>query len=451
MSQLPLCFVLMPFGKKIAESGISIDFDAIYQQIIFPAIKQAGLEPLRADGEMVDGVIHKPMFERLLLCQYAVADLTTANANVFYELGVRHAAKASSTTLIFADGYGKPMFDVQPLRGLAYHLDAIGNPCDVASDVAKLVARLKVAREHAIDSPLFQMVDGYPAAHELKTETFRSRVDYSAAMKTRLGKARRHGVDALQAIEAELASAPGGLKDVEGGVMVDLFTSYRAVGAWAQMVALAAKMSRPLAATVLVRQQLALALNRDQQGEEAESVLQELIRQHGVSSETQGILGRIYKDRWQRALKSNEPSEARGALNKAIDAYLKGFEADWRDAYPGVNALTLMELTNPQDVRRTDMAPVVRYAAARRIASGQATYWDYATELELAVLADEEDRAGRARDDVLAATRSQEDVKSTLGNLRIIAESRALRGMPQPWLDQIIAELARRSGVPLSP
>ena len=40
---------------------------------------------------MTGGIIHKPMFERLILCDYAVADLTTANANVFYELGIRHA------------------------------------------------------------------------------------------------------------------------------------------------------------------------------------------------------------------------------------------------------------------------------------------------------------------------------------------------------------------------
>ena len=42
---------------------------------------------------------------------------------------------------------------------------------------------------------------------------------------------------------------------------------------------------------------------------------------------------------------------ARGAIEKAIDAYLKGFEVDWRDAYPGVNALTLMTLNNPADKR----------------------------------------------------------------------------------------------------
>ena len=76
----------MPFGKKPSNTGLVIDFDAIYKDLIAPAISEAGLEPLRADEEMAGGIIHKPMFERLILCEYAIADLTTANANVFYEL-----------------------------------------------------------------------------------------------------------------------------------------------------------------------------------------------------------------------------------------------------------------------------------------------------------------------------------------------------------------------------
>src|SRR4030042_5135786 len=112
---LPLCFILMPFGKKSGAAGTVIDFDAVYKELIAPAISEAGLEPLRADEEMTGGIIHKPMFERLILCEYAVADLTTANANVFYELGLRHAVRPASTVLIFAEGSGKLPLDVAPL------------------------------------------------------------------------------------------------------------------------------------------------------------------------------------------------------------------------------------------------------------------------------------------------------------------------------------------------
>ena len=55
---------------------------------------------MRADEEMAGGIIHKPMFERLILCEYAVADLTAANAKVCYELGVRHAVRPGCIVLL---------------------------------------------------------------------------------------------------------------------------------------------------------------------------------------------------------------------------------------------------------------------------------------------------------------------------------------------------------------
>jgi hypothetical protein len=61
------------------------------------------------------------MYERLILCEYAVADLTTANANVFYELGLRHAVRPWSTVLISAGG-GRLPFDVALLRVFPYKL-----------------------------------------------------------------------------------------------------------------------------------------------------------------------------------------------------------------------------------------------------------------------------------------------------------------------------------------
>lgn len=80
----PLCFIAMPFGTKGAGKK-RVDFDAVWKSIIAPAIEAADMVPLRADEEHAGGIIHKPMFERLILCEFAVADLTMANANVFYE------------------------------------------------------------------------------------------------------------------------------------------------------------------------------------------------------------------------------------------------------------------------------------------------------------------------------------------------------------------------------
>lgn len=73
---------------------------------------------------MTGGIIHKPMFERLILCEFALADLTTANAKVFYELGVRHSVRPWSTILLFAAGGSQLPFDVAPLRAIHYRVRA---------------------------------------------------------------------------------------------------------------------------------------------------------------------------------------------------------------------------------------------------------------------------------------------------------------------------------------
>src|SRR3954469_11121792 len=151
----PLCFVLMPFGRKPDATGMTIDFDAVYRELIAPAVRAAELEPIRADEEVTGGIVHKPMFERLILCEYAVADLTFANANVFYELGVRHAVRPYSTVLLFSAGTRLP-FDVELDRGIPYPLAPGGTPADLDAARAQLTERLVAARDASVDSPVFQ-------------------------------------------------------------------------------------------------------------------------------------------------------------------------------------------------------------------------------------------------------------------------------------------------------
>ena len=84
---------------------------------------------------------------------------------------------------------------------------------------------------------------------------------------------------------------------------------------------------------------------------------------------------------------------ARGLLDKAIEAYLAGFEADWRDHYPGINAVQLMHLRDPSDPRIADLVPVVRFGARLKAFRHHADFWHHATLVELAVLAEDADSA----------------------------------------------------------
>jgi len=437
----------MPFGRKKDEAGVFIDFDSIYQDLIAPAIEEAGMDVVRADEEMTGGIIHKPMYERLILCEYAVADLTTANANVFYELGLRHAVRRYSTVLIFANR-GRLPFDVAPLRAMPYKLADDGRLKNTIVAKKALVKRLTAAYQAVTsdpngvtDSPLYQLVEDYPDVDHTKTDVFRDRVRYSNEIKRKLASARKSGLEALRSVEQDL----GNIKDQEAGVVIDLFLSYRAVKAWDDMISLFHKMSRPLAATVMVQEQLAFGLNRAGQGEEAERVLLDLLKQRGPSSETLGILGRVYKDRWEASVKAGNTFESDALLDKAIDAYRRGFEADWRDAYPGVNAVTLMELKTKPDPQRKKLIPVVDYAVERRIATGKPDYWDYATRLELAMLAGNQNRALKALGEALAAMRESWEPETTTRNLRLIREARERRQEDEPWMAEIEGALEKKA------
>lgn len=443
-----LCFVLMPFGQKQHELGHIIDFDAVYKDVIAPAIAAANLEPIRADEERVGGAIHKPMFERLLLCEYAVADLTGANPNVYYELGVRHARRPHSTVLLFCEGTKLP-FDIALLRGMYYGVDERGVPNANAKTkiAAAITDQLSEMRQNPHDdSPVYQLIGDLSrdyVGHE-STDIFREQAEYARDIKEGLATARSKGGGALAAID-EIAARPGMqlLNEVETGVIIDLMLSYRAVAAWDKIIDLYGRMPRPLQLTTMVQEQYALALNRANRGDEAERVLINLIKERGPSSETNGILGRIYKDRWDIAQKAKEKFKAAGELRKAIDAYAAGFDADWRDPYPGINACTLMEMQDKPDPRQRDIMPVVRYAALRRAQRPTADYWDHATMLELAVLADNQEEAFEWTGNAVAAVREPWEAETTARNLGLIRQRREDRGEDAAWIAEVENELQK--------
>ena len=424
----------MPFGVKTDPgSNITINFDVIYEEIIRPAIEAAGLKAIRTDEEKVGGIIQKPIFERLILCDYAVADLTTANANVYYELGVRHAMRPWSTVLIFAEGVRLP-FDLGPVRGLAYHLDQAGNAADSASDRDKLAEQLRAARREVTDSPLFQLLENLPQPDisRLKTDVFREQVEYSSALRERLSAARRQGVDAVREIRDEL----GDLGNHESGVLVDLLLSFRDLEAWSDMVALVAQMPEALARATLVREQYGLALNRDDQGENAEDVLLTLINERGPSSETYGILGRVYKDRYEAAGKAGNRSLPAGCLTRPSKPTSKDWKATGGTPTPVSTPSSSWNCAShptPAGQNSYQWSPTASSAAS----SPQPDYWDYATLLELALLDNNEQNAMNALSSALAADPKGWQVQSTLDTVRRLRRVREARGTLPAWITQI--------------
>jgi hypothetical protein len=106
---LDTCFVMMPFG---------VWMDSYYREIYVPAIKEAGLEPIRADELFSTGSVIEQIWEQISRAKVLLADLTGKNANVFYELGLAHAAQKP---VVFTTGELEDVpFDLRHLRVAVY-------------------------------------------------------------------------------------------------------------------------------------------------------------------------------------------------------------------------------------------------------------------------------------------------------------------------------------------
>ncbi len=471
MPKRPLCFVLMPFGSKADPSGgPDIDFDRVYETAIRPGIEDAGLQPIRADEEELGGIIHRAMFERLLVCSYALADLTTSNANVLYELGVRHTARPGTTLTIFARSTPLP-FDVRMLRTAPYELGEANEFGD--DEVAKLrravgehFATLRLANEQdgVKDSPLYELVPAWnpPPLTESAAESFRADVRAAEKVKQHLDELRAQGQELGQVstvLAALVEIRTNLLKDStpDAGLFVKLMLVHRSISDWAGMIDVCSAMPATLARQVPIRQQWAFAYNRRCEAaadagdaaaaaadrSQALTILQALDEQQGPTSETCGLLGRIYKSQWLRARDEGADGQARVFLGKALDAYRRGFNTDWRDAYPGINAVTLLAARGGAEAEREKLRllPVVRFAAEQRLRAANPDYWDHATLLEVLVLMGQDDDAHALVDDLLVARSEAWQSESTAGNLRIIASIRQEAGEETDELEAIIATL----------
>src|SRR5689334_4799559 len=101
MSDQRRCFVVMGFGTKTdLATGRKLNLDKSYHALIKPVVESKGLLCIRADEIKHSGEIDLPMYQQLLMADVVVADISTANPNALYELGLRHALRPRTTIVI---------------------------------------------------------------------------------------------------------------------------------------------------------------------------------------------------------------------------------------------------------------------------------------------------------------------------------------------------------------
>lgn len=445
MTATPVCFVGMPFGQKLDAMGGVIDFDLVYRALIAPAVWEAGMTPVRGDEWTYLGLSDHAWLQPVLGAPVAVFDVSVTTPDVMYALGVRHALRPHVTLVVAAGGTRVPS-TLERLRVLFYELNAAARPENPERFRRAFVEHLEGRRQpEDVDSPVFQVLADLrpPKLGALAEVPVPEASRQANELKRRILSARRLGPEELVEVEAEI----GDVRAAAPEVVLTLFDAYRAAGAWGAMVDLVGRMRPSVASSPRVQEQLALALNRVGAWEQAEETLKGLLRAHGPSSETYGLLGRVFKDQWEASLARGETRRAAEYLDRAIDAYITGFEADWRDPYPGVNAVTLMTLREPPDRRRDELLPIVTYAVKRRVASSRGgDYWDVATLLELSALGGDERTARGLVPQVLAQRTDAWQSETTARNLRLMREALERRHENAGWLRVIEEELV---GLPI--
>jgi hypothetical protein len=415
MDLRPLCYVSIPFGVKPGPSGERIDFDDLYRRAVAPAVERAGLDPRRADTLPTSGVVQKAVYEAVLTAEVMVADISLANPNVLYELGIRHAARHAGTVLIAS---GPVPFDLQQVRYVNYGVEGETLPEALVDEfIERLSEAIQTARNGATDSPVHTLVPGLivslPAELPARsaTDSFRARLLDVRRLP------REDAIDAIRSMEKRLETV--WLRERQ--LLNDVLLAYRDVAAWDEIVRLTSALPPELRDDPGIVQQRALALNRRGERDAAEHELRALVARTGGDSETFGLIGRIRKDRW------NDTGDALH-LDSAIDAYREGLKRGPDDLYPGINLATLLAMRGDQAAQYElgSLLPQLRDLLHERMASGQAGYWDLATSLELAVLAGDFDAARDLLRPAVQRAEASWMTESTAHNLTLLASTRAV-------------------------
>lgn len=143
------CFVLMPFAEEYKE---------IYDQVYKPVCESNDLKCWRVDEIARPGSITQDIVEGIIGADIIIADLTTKNANVFYELGIAHTIGAK-VIMTCQNGQQIP-FDIANYRVIFYEQTISGSK-QLSEKLNKAIKELFVAFD-LVFNPVQAVLSDFP-------------------------------------------------------------------------------------------------------------------------------------------------------------------------------------------------------------------------------------------------------------------------------------------------
>jgi hypothetical protein len=355
-------FIVRPFGssrpvlKKGKNPGeyttVSYDFDNVESKLIKPALEATGVDG-GTTGEVFEaGDIHEDMFSALLMDDLVIADITIHNANVYYELGIRHALRDQKTILLKGEGFDEIPFDITGFRYVTYEKDA---PAKV---LPELIEAIKATlSDQRTDSPVFKTL---PHLEAQDPERYRALPeDFVVEVKIAEGARSLHKLELLAWEAAHFswkipafrligealyqAKAYTSARRLWEGILerrpVDREANDRLATIYQRLAEDAMKTDTELGLTLLTRSDLAIS-----------NLLGNNTLSNDQRAEAYALRGRNAKNRWHSSWK-DLPADLRqqaalrsGYLLQAYKIYEKALFEDLNHYYAGINAMGLLAI-----------------------------------------------------------------------------------------------------------
>ena len=336
-------FIIRPFGTKKDLKGNEIDFNKVADELISPALAAIGAEGRETLDIFESGNIRVDMFRRLLTADIVVADLSISNANVYYEIGIRHALREHGTVMIRCDADSFP-FDLQTDRYFTYDRN---NP---SASVPQLVASLRATQDKghtdytAKDSPVFTSL---PKLEEPESWRFNPvPQDFGEDVAKAVARKQAGDLvlysDEIRGFEWESAGWR-----VVGKAQFDVDATAGAKATWEHVLRLD---PQDLEANI----RLGTIYERLGDLEGSTQALNRALENKAISqnerAEAYALIGRNSKTRWRKEWESKPANERAPValrsryLKESFENYKSAFDEDLNHFYSGLNALAMLKI-----------------------------------------------------------------------------------------------------------
>ncbi|GEM_PF-1727288 len=153
--QQKTCFVICPIGSLNTKEREQSD--KVLKYILSPVVLECGYGfPVRADNISEPGIITTQVIELLIEADLVIADLSGSNANVFYELAIRHMIKKPIVHIIRVNE--TLPFDVNQCRTLTYDSTDVESVHNFKSSLEKQIKCVE-SDPLKVDNPICRTID----------------------------------------------------------------------------------------------------------------------------------------------------------------------------------------------------------------------------------------------------------------------------------------------------